>query len=94
MRIEQRSGVQILGRPNLNNIEMVRQSIKHLEFKSWAGQILGRSWERDLEFKSWAGQILSTLKWFDNASTSTQVAVLPWRNDGEVGTANALHASA
>jgi len=27
-------------------------------------------------------------------STSTQVAVLPWRYDMEMGTANSLHASA
>jgi len=34
------------------------------------------------------------LKRFVTASTSTQVAVLPWRYDGEMGTANSLRASA
>jgi len=33
-------------------------------------------------------------KGFATASTSTQVAVLPWRYDAELGTANSLHASA
>jgi len=33
-------------------------------------------------------------KWFATASTSTQVAVMPWRYDTEMGTANSLHASA
>jgi len=28
------------------------------------------------------------------ASTSTKVAVLPWRYDAEMGTANSLHSSA
>jgi len=32
-------------------------------------------------------------KQFATASTSTQVAVLPWRYDSEMGTANLLHAS-
>jgi len=31
---------------------------------------------------------------FTTASTSTQVTVLPWRYDTEMGTANSLHASA
>jgi len=31
---------------------------------------------------------------FATASTSTQVAVLPWRYDTEMGTTNSLHASA
>jgi len=30
---------------------------------------------------------------FATASTSTQKAVLPWRYDAEMGTANSLHAS-
>jgi len=33
-------------------------------------------------------------KRFATASTSTQVAVLPWRYDAEMDTANTLHASA
>jgi len=33
-------------------------------------------------------------KRFPTASTSTQVAVLPWRYDAEICTANSLHASA
>jgi len=33
-------------------------------------------------------------KRFATASTSTQVAVLPWRYDTVMGTANSLHASA
>jgi len=33
-------------------------------------------------------------KRFATASTSTQVAVLPWRYDAEMGAANSLHASA
>jgi len=33
-------------------------------------------------------------KRFATASTSTQVAVLPWRYNAEMGTANLLHASA
>jgi len=33
-------------------------------------------------------------KQFVTASTSTQVAVLPWRYDAEMGTANSLHTSA
>jgi len=32
-------------------------------------------------------------KQFATASTSTQVAVLPWRSDAEMGTANSLHTS-
>jgi len=32
-------------------------------------------------------------KRFATASTSTQVAVLPWRYDAEMSTANSLHAS-
>jgi len=47
---------------------------------------------RGLEFKSQAGQILR--KRFSTASTSTQVAVFPWRYDAKMGTANTLHASA
>jgi len=31
-------------------------------------------------------------KRFATASTSTQVAVLPWRYDADMGTANSLHA--
>jgi len=34
------------------------------------------------------------LQRFATASTFTQVAVLPWRYDGEMGTANSLLASA
>jgi len=33
-------------------------------------------------------------KRFATASTFTQVAMLPWRYDAEMGTANSLHASA
>jgi len=33
-------------------------------------------------------------KRFATASTSTNVAVLPWRYDAEMGSANSLHASA
>jgi len=33
-------------------------------------------------------------KRFATTSTSTQVAVLPWRYDAEMGTANSLYASA
>jgi len=33
-------------------------------------------------------------KWLATASTSTQVAVLPWCYDAEMDTANSLHASA
>jgi len=33
-------------------------------------------------------------KRFATPLTSTQVAVLPWRYDAEMGTANSLHASA
>jgi len=33
-------------------------------------------------------------KRFATASTSTQITVLPWRYDAEMGTANSLHASA
>jgi len=43
-----------------------------------------------LEFKSQAGL---SCKRFATASTSIQVAVLPWRYDAEMGTANLLHAS-
>jgi len=32
-------------------------------------------------------------KWFATASTSMQVAVVPWRYDAEMGTVNLLHAS-
>jgi len=37
--------------------------------------------------------ITQRCKRFSTASTSTQVAVLPWRYDAEMGTANSLHAS-
>jgi len=33
-------------------------------------------------------------KWFATAATYTQVAVLLWRYDAEMGTANSLNASA
>jgi len=39
-------------------------------------------------------QINFKCKWFATTLTSTQVAVLPWRGDVELGTANSLYASA
>jgi len=36
----------------------------------------------------------TALQRFVTDSISTQVAVLPWRYDAEMGTANSLHASA
>jgi len=36
----------------------------------------------------------TVLQRFVTVSTSTQVAVLPWRYDAEMGTANSLHALA
>jgi len=44
-----------------------------------------------LEFKSYTA--VQTLRHYFNINTST-VAVMPWRYDAELGTANLLHASA
>jgi len=50
---------------------------------------------RSREFESQAGQVLHSVA---NGSSPLQhlrqVAVLPWRYDTEMGTANSLHASA
>jgi len=43
--------------------------------------------------KSWPNHI-QRYKQFATASTSTQVHVLPWRYDAEMGTASSLQASA
>jgi len=43
--------------------------------------------------KGWPN-LTQRCKRFATASTSTQVAVLPWRYDEKMGTANLLHASA
>jgi len=39
-------------------------------------------------------KLVTGCKHFVKASTSTKVAVFPWRYDAEMGTANSLHASA
>jgi len=52
-------------------------------------QVAHASCAGGLKFKSY-----KHCKWFATASTSTQVAVLPWRYDTELGTTNSLHTSA
>jgi len=51
-----------------------------------------------LKVESWLHVLILSVILVENGclvtSTSTQVAVLPWRYDAEIGTANLLHASA
>jgi len=51
---------------------------------------------REVESSNLKGRsnVIHRCKQFATASTSTQVTVLPWRYDAEMGIANSLHASA
>jgi len=53
-----------------------------------------RVWEVESSFPNGRPNFKQRCKRFATASTSTQVVVLPWRYDAEMGTANLLHASA
>jgi len=48
---------------------------------------------REVESSNLKGRPILTQRWkrFATASTSKQIAMLPWRYDVEMGTANSLH---
>jgi len=49
---------------------------------------------KKMYLKNFLWDITQRCNRFAAASKSTQVAVLPWRYDAKMGTANSLHASA
>jgi len=72
----------------------------HLDFKRTTTSIaewftrMPLVWEVESSFPKGQPNLTQRYKQFATASTSTQVAVMPWSYDAEMGTANSLYASA